>query len=52
MVNKRILRERITRVPIRAGTLQPKPINTMTNPRPSKPSFDIRASIKNAARDK
>ena len=50
MVSKRNPLERITRVPIKAGTLQPKPINCITNERPSNPSFDMKASIRKAAR--
>ena len=52
MVSKRMGLERIMRVPMSAGTLQPKPISIMTKPRPSRPILAIRASIKNAARDK
>ncbi len=52
MVNSRSPRERITRVPISAGTLQPKPISSITNPRPSNPSRAISASIKKAMRDR
>ncbi len=52
MVSRRSERERITRVPISAGTLQPKPISSMTKPRPSSPILAISASIRNAARDR
>ena len=52
IVSRRRPRERITRVPITAGTLQPKPISIITKPRPSSPSFAISASIRNAARDR
>jgi hypothetical protein len=37
--------ERITLVPIIAGTLQPNPINDMTKERPSNPNRSIKASI-------
>ena len=46
------LRERITRVPISAGTLQPKPIKSITKLRPSSPIRAISASMRKAARDK
>ena len=52
MVSKRNERERIMRVPIKAGTLQPKPMSSMTKLRPSNPILAMIASIKNAARDK
>jgi hypothetical protein len=52
MVSRRKPRERITRVPMSAGTLQPKPISSMTKPRPSKPMRDIRLSVRKAAREK
>ncbi len=46
MVNQRRAWERITRVPIKAGTLQPKPIICITKLRPSNPNRAINASIK------
>ena len=49
MVRYRSPLERMTLVPKRAGTLQPKPMSNITKLRPSMPNFDIRASIKNAA---
>ena len=52
MVRSRRPRERMTRVPMSAGTLQPNPIRIMTKLRPSRPNFDISASIRNAARDR
>ena len=39
-------RSRITRVPMIAGTLQPKPISESTKERPSSPSRSMKASIK------
>ena len=50
--SRRMGRERITRVPMSAGTLQPNPIICMTKPRPSSPTLDIHASIMNAARER
>ena len=52
MVSRRSARERMTRVPISAGTLQPKPISSITKLRPSSPIFAISASIRKAARDR
>ena len=49
MVKSRNPRERMTLVPIKAGTLQPNPINSITKLRPSKPKRDMSASIRNAA---
>ncbi len=43
-------RERSTRVPMIAGTLQPRPISCMTKARPSRPSRDIQRSIRKAMR--
>ena len=43
--------DRITLVPIIAGTLHPNPIRDMTNERPSNPNLAIKASIKKAERD-
>ena len=52
IVSRRKERERMMRVPIKAGTLQPKPMSNMTKLRPSSPNRAIKASIKNAARER
>jgi hypothetical protein len=52
MVSSRSARERMIRVPIAAGTLQPKPSSSITKPRPSSPSRAMNASVRNAARDR
>ncbi len=52
MDSSRIGRSRITRVPMRAGTLQPKPMSSITKARPSSPSRAMNASVRNAARER
>src|SRR6266498_3213289 len=50
MVNRRAGHESMTRVPMIAGTLQPKPRNKGKNDLPCKPIMCIRLSITKAAR--
>ncbi len=52
IVSRRSPRERMTRVPISAGTLQPNPMSWITKARPSSPRRDMNASMRKAARDR